>query len=96
MCDRGCCFSLDFLQRQQGRSPDATDQPDQGQSVICKQPQSEELSMGNIMNYDHSPKVPRITVQPPLDVELVELSIPNQFEGKLLFQMIKSCNGAYV
>lgn len=88
MCDKVCCFSLDFLQHQQGRSTDSTDQPDQVQSVIFKQPQSEELSMGNIMNYDHSPKVPRITLQPLLDVELVELSIPNQFEGKLLFQIM--------
>ena len=49
MCDRGCCFSLGFLQHRQGRSPDATDQPvlEQGQSVIDKQPQPEILSMGN-------------------------------------------------
>ena len=70
------CLTLSF------HTLDATDHPEleQGQSVIDKQPQPEEVP-GIIMNsYDHSPKVPRL-IQPPPAVELVEFSNLKQFKG---------------
>ena len=86
MSNTGCFWLWSVFQRIRSRPLNGTDcQSEQKSNVICEQPLSQELQMGNILDWDQSPTFPR-SKKIFHEVELVEIkSSPKRFKGRFYY-----------